>query len=49
MELLLLRRRDELTWEALVGGKGLRVGKKVFVENGPQALKFLKSSKAPNA
>lgn len=32
VELLLLRRRDELTWEALVGGKGLRVGKKVFVE-----------------
>jgi S-adenosylmethionine:tRNA ribosyltransferase-isomerase len=26
VELLLLRRRDELTWEALVGGKGLRVG-----------------------
>ena len=37
VELLLLRRRDELTWEALVGGKGLRVGKKVGVENGPQA------------
>jgi S-adenosylmethionine:tRNA ribosyltransferase-isomerase len=37
VELLLLRRRDALTWEALVGGKGLRVGKKVIVENGPQA------------
>ena len=37
VELLLLRRRNELTWEALVGGKGLRVGKKVEVENGPQA------------
>ncbi len=37
VELLLLRRRDQLTWEALVGGKGLRVGKMVFVENGPQA------------
>jgi S-adenosylmethionine:tRNA ribosyltransferase-isomerase len=37
VELLLLRRRDELTWEALVGGKGLRVGKKVFTENGLQA------------
>jgi S-adenosylmethionine:tRNA ribosyltransferase-isomerase len=36
VELLLLRRRDSLTWEALVGGKGLRVGKKVVVENGPQ-------------
>lgn len=37
VELLLLRRRDPLTWEALVGGKGLRVGKKVQVENGPWA------------
>src|SRR5512147_1522990 len=37
VELLLLRRRDALTWEALVGGKGLRVGKKVQVENGPSA------------
>jgi S-adenosylmethionine:tRNA ribosyltransferase-isomerase len=36
VELLLLRRRDELTWEALVGGKGLRVGKLVDVEDGPQ-------------
>ncbi|MFZ5882570.1 MAG: tRNA preQ1(34) S-adenosylmethionine ribosyltransferase-isomerase QueA [Chloroflexota bacterium] len=32
VELLLLRRRDLVTWEALVGGKGLRVGKKVFVD-----------------
>lgn len=37
VELLLLRRRDELTWEALVGGKGLRVGKLVKVEDGPEA------------
>lgn len=37
VELLLLRRRDELTWETLVGGKGLRVGKLVRVENGPDA------------
>jgi S-adenosylmethionine:tRNA ribosyltransferase-isomerase len=36
VELLLLRRRDELTWEALVGGKGLRVGKLLKVENGPE-------------
>jgi S-adenosylmethionine:tRNA ribosyltransferase-isomerase len=34
VELLLLRRRDTLTWEALVGGKDLRVGKLVFVEVG---------------
>ena len=37
VELLLLRRRDPVTWEALVGGKGLRVGKRVKVENGPEA------------
>ena len=37
VELLLLRRRDDLTWEALVGGKGLRVGKFVHVEDGPTA------------
>ncbi len=46
VELLLLRRRDELTWEALVGGKGLRVGKIVRVENGPKAeiLEILEGS-----
>ncbi|GAB4461196.1 MAG: tRNA preQ1(34) S-adenosylmethionine ribosyltransferase-isomerase QueA [Anaerolineales bacterium] len=37
VELLLLRRRDPLTWEALAGGKGLRVGRKVKVEEGPAA------------
>jgi S-adenosylmethionine:tRNA ribosyltransferase-isomerase len=37
VELLLLRRRDPLTWEALVGGKGLRVGKQIKVEDGPEA------------
>jgi len=37
VELLLLRRRDPLTWEALVGGKGLRVGTTVRVEDGPEA------------
>ncbi len=37
VELLLLRRRDALTWEALVGGKGLRVGKKVFVDENVSA------------
>jgi S-adenosylmethionine:tRNA ribosyltransferase-isomerase len=46
VELLLLRRRDELTWEALVGGKGLRVGKSVQVEHGPKAeiLEILEGS-----
>ena len=37
VEILLLRRRDELTWEALVGGKGLRVGRMLQVEEGPEA------------
>jgi len=32
VEILLLRRRDTLTWEALVGGKGLRVGKQFYIE-----------------
>jgi len=32
VELLLLRRRDTLTWECLVGGKGMTVGKTVIVE-----------------
>ena len=37
VEILLLRRRDTWTWEALVGGKGLRVGKLIKVEDGPTA------------
>ncbi len=37
VELLLLHREDELTWEALVGGKGLSQGKRLQVENGPEA------------
>lgn len=46
VELLLLRRRDTLTWEALVGGKGLRVDKLVKVEEGPTAeiLELLEGS-----
>ena len=37
VELLLLRKRDDLIWESLVGGKGLRVGKLLKVEDGPRA------------
>jgi S-adenosylmethionine:tRNA ribosyltransferase-isomerase len=37
VELLLLRRRDSVTWEALVGGKGMRVATKVQIEDGPHA------------
>jgi len=35
VELLLLRRRDRLTWECLVGGKGLRMGSVITVMDGP--------------
>ena len=38
VELLLLRRRSTLTWECLVGGKGLRVGSTVKVNDGPEAV-----------
>src|SRR5687767_6993794 len=46
VELLLLRRRDELTWEALVGGKGLRVDMILRVEDGPkvQIVEILEGS-----
>ncbi len=37
VELLLLRREDATTWEALVGGKGLDPGRGVTVEGGPRA------------
>jgi len=37
VELLLLRRLESLTWECLVGGKGLRVGSTVKVVDGPEA------------
>lgn len=37
VELLLLSRIDALTWEALVGGKGMRPGRQLAVEGGPGA------------
>jgi S-adenosylmethionine:tRNA ribosyltransferase-isomerase len=37
VEILLLRRSDPLTWEAWGGGKGLRIGKRIQIEDGPQA------------
>src|SRR5512137_1666366 len=37
VEVLLLKREDLLTWECLVGGKGLSAGKKIKVEQGPNA------------
>ena len=37
VELLLLRRLEARTWEALVGGKGLTAGKTLLIEEGPRA------------
>ncbi len=37
VELLLLRRVDERTWESLVGGKGLKPGRRLRLEDGPEA------------
>ena len=37
VELLLLRKEDDAIWRALVGGKGLKVGKKVILEDAPNA------------
>jgi len=37
VEVLLLRQLDEITWECLVGGKGMREGVKLQIEHGPQA------------
>jgi len=37
VELLLLEREGPRTWQALVGGKGLRPGRRLQVEDGPQA------------
>ena len=35
VELLLLNRRSETTWEALVGGKGVKAGRRLTLEDGP--------------
>lgn len=37
VELLLLRRLNETTWEVLVGGKGLNPGRRLRLEDGPEA------------
>ena len=37
VEVLLLRREDLLTWECLIGGKGLSAGKTITIEYGPSA------------
>jgi S-adenosylmethionine:tRNA ribosyltransferase-isomerase len=37
VELLLLKRVDALSWEALVGGSGLKAGRRLLIEGGPEA------------
>jgi S-adenosylmethionine:tRNA ribosyltransferase-isomerase len=37
VEILLLRREGESTWETLVGGKGLVSGRRLQIDHGPQA------------
>jgi S-adenosylmethionine:tRNA ribosyltransferase-isomerase len=37
VELLLLRREGDCTWEALAGGKGLSQGRRLQIDQGPQA------------
>jgi S-adenosylmethionine:tRNA ribosyltransferase-isomerase len=43
VELLLLRKRNDLTWECLVGGKGMTVGKTAVVESEEPANRSPKS------
>ena len=35
VEILLLRKKEDATWLALVGGKGLKKGVSIFLDNGP--------------
>jgi len=46
-ELLLLEKQDERTWTALVGGKGLKEGRKLAIDRGPdvEVLKVLDGPK----
>jgi S-adenosylmethionine:tRNA ribosyltransferase-isomerase len=37
VEILLLSRKEEQIWEAVVGGKGLTAGRRVQIESGPEA------------
>jgi S-adenosylmethionine:tRNA ribosyltransferase-isomerase len=37
VEILLLNKKDAVTWETLVGGKGMSTGKRVQVDDGPNA------------
>lgn len=49
VELLLLRKKDNLTWECLVGGKGLRVDNIVYLESGDSRRRDVKSTRPGTA
>lgn len=36
IEILLLNKKDDLRWETLVGGSGMKAGRRFQIENGPQ-------------
>lgn len=38
VEILLLRRQNEMVWEVIVGGKGVRSGTELIIESGPGAV-----------
>jgi S-adenosylmethionine:tRNA ribosyltransferase-isomerase len=38
VELLLLKQRDPLCWKVMVGGKGMKVGRRFQVESGPEGV-----------
>ncbi len=40
VEILLLKKKDSSTWEVMVGGKGLKEGRKIQVEAGPPGEVF---------
>ena len=46
-ELLLLKKQDDTTWTALVGGKGLKEGRKLAIDQGPdvEVLQVLEGPK----
>lgn len=37
VEVLLLKKLDDLRWECLVGGEGMKLGRVIAIEDGPQA------------
>ncbi len=47
IEVLLLNRQDDLTWECLIGGSGMTDGKEFLIKNGPKGVirKVLEGSK----